>query len=104
MVSRHYFAHMYPGHRDHMDRIAASGYKPSVGCWTAAENLFSSPASATPRELLSAWMNSAVHRRDILQKGWHDFGLGVVTQSPHGDPDGLTAVALFGTRSPRSCR
>jgi uncharacterized protein YkwD len=101
MVSRHYFEHLSPGHRDHMDRIAASGYKPSVGCWTAAENLFFSAASATPRGMLSAWMNSPTHRRNIMRKGWRDFGLGLVTKSPNGDPHGVTTVALFGTRSCR---
>jgi uncharacterized protein YkwD len=104
MVSRHYFEHLSPGHRDHMDRIAASGYRPTVGCWTAGENLFSSTASATPRELLTAWMNSAAHRRNIMRKGWRDFGFGVVTTSPDGDPHGLTAVALFGTRSCQQVR
>ena len=99
MVARHYFAHMSPGHRDHMDRVAASGYRPSAGCWSAGENLFSSSASTTPRELLSAWMNSTAHRRNIEHKGWRDFGLGVVAESPEGNPHGLTAVALFGTRS-----
>jgi uncharacterized protein YkwD len=99
MVSRHYFEHMSPGHRDNMDRIAASGYKPAAGCWSAGENLFFSNASTTPRELLSAWMKSAAHRRNIERKGWRDFGLGMVTESPKGDPHGLTAVALFGTRA-----
>jgi uncharacterized protein YkwD len=99
MVSRHYFDHLSPGHRDHMDRIAASGYRPTAGCWSAGENLLSSPVRDTPRELLSAWMHSALHRRNIERRGWRDFGFGVVTESPGGDPHGLTAVALFGTRS-----
>jgi uncharacterized protein YkwD len=86
-----------------MDRIAASGYKPSAGCWSAGENLFSSGGSATPRQMVRAWMNSAAHRRNILRGRWHDFGLGVVTTSPNGERGGLTVVALFGTRSKRSC-
>jgi uncharacterized protein YkwD len=74
MVTRHFFRHLSPGHRDHMDRIAASAYKPSAGCWTAGENLFSSATARTPRQLLNAWMNSTTHRRDILHRGWHDSG------------------------------
>ena len=103
MVSQRYFAHYSAGHRDHMDRIAASGYKPASGCWTAGENLFSANETSTPRQLLAAWMGSPAHRRNILQGGWHDFGLGVVTTSPSGRSDGLTVVALFGIRTHHPC-
>ncbi len=98
MASRHYFAHLSPAGRDHMDRIAATGYQPAAGCWTAGENLFYSTGASTPRQLLRAWMRSAPHRRNIMHKGWHDFALGVVSESPSGNHHGLTIVALFGTR------
>jgi uncharacterized protein YkwD len=101
MVSKHHFAHYSSGHRDHMDRIAASNYKPSAGCWTAGENLYSSNTAETPRRLLKAWMGSPAHRRNILLQGWHDFALGVVTTSPGGSAQGLTIVALFGIRGGR---
>jgi uncharacterized protein YkwD len=103
MVSRQYFAHVSPGGRDHMDRIAASGYQPAVGCWTAGENLFYSSGPSTPRQLLDAWMNSPAHRQNILRRGWESFGLGVVATSPQGDSNGLTVVALFGVRSKQLC-
>jgi len=103
MVRRHYFEHMSPSHRDHMDRIAASGYRPSAGCWSGGENLFFSRGASTPRQLLRAWMNSAAHRKNVLRGRWHDFGLGVVKTSPFGEAGGMTVVALFGTRSKRPC-
>jgi uncharacterized protein YkwD len=103
MVSRHYFAHVSPGGKDHMDRVAASSYKPAVGCWTAGENLFYSGGPSTPRQLLHAWMHSPAHRQNILHGGWRGFGLGVVRISPQGDSNGLTVVALFGTRSKQLC-
>jgi uncharacterized protein YkwD len=103
MVSGRFFGHYSAGHRDHMDRIAASAYKPSSGCWTAGENLYSSAGPATPRRILSAWMASPAHRQNILHKGWHDFGLGVVSKSPEGNSKGLTIVALFGLRTHRNC-
>ncbi len=104
MVRRHYFEHLSPGHRDLMDRIAAGGYKPTSGCWSAGENLFFSRAGSTPRQLVRAWMNSQAHRQNILTARWQDFGLGLVRTSPYGDSSGLTVVALFGVRSGRSCR
>jgi uncharacterized protein YkwD len=101
MVRRHYFEHLSPGHRDHMDRIAAGGYNTSR-CWSAGENLFFSHGTSTPRQLVRAWMKSRAHRRNILRGRWHDLGVGVVTSSPYAEPGGLTVVALFGAR--RSCR
>jgi uncharacterized protein YkwD len=102
MVSNHFFDHYSPNHRDHMDRIAASGYRPDSGCWTAGENLFFSAGVSGPRQLLKAWMHSAVHRATILHGGWHDFGLGVAYGSPYGG-SGMTVVALFGVRANRNC-
>jgi uncharacterized protein YkwD len=103
MVSRHYFAHVSPSGKDHMDRIAATGYQPSVGCWTAGENLFYSTGPSTPRQMLNAWMKSPAHRQNILRGGWRGFGLGVAPTSPQGDANGLTVVALFGVRSKQLC-
>ena len=102
MVKRHFFDHFSPDHRDHMDRIAATSYRPHAGCWTAGENLFFSAGVTSPRKLIKAWMGSAVHRTTILHGGWKDFGLGVSYASPYGGR-GMTVVALFGDRSKRGC-
>jgi uncharacterized protein YkwD len=102
MVARHFFDHYSPNHRNHMDRIAASRYRPDGGCLTAGENLFFSAGVTTPRQLFKAWMGSAVHRATILHGGWRDFGLGVSYGSPYGG-SGMTVVALFGVRTTRNC-
>ena len=103
MVKRHYFAHVSPGRRDHMDRLAASAYAPPVGCFTAGENLLVADGAATALQLLQAWLNSPEHRANIMHRGWRDFGLGIVGKSPQGDANGLTVVALFGLRSTTTC-
>jgi uncharacterized protein YkwD len=103
MVRRHYFDHLSPGGRDQMDRIAASGYKPSTGCWSAGENLYYSRSNSTPRHAMRVALNSKGHRRNILARRWKDFGSGVVTTSPYGDPSGLTVVVLYGTRFHGPC-
>jgi uncharacterized protein YkwD len=105
MVKHHYFDHVSPGEKDHMDRIAASSYPPTAGgaCWTAGENLLIANGAASALQLMRAWMNSPEHRANVLHRGWRDFGLGVVGTSPDGDPNGLTVVALFGTRSKAVC-
>jgi uncharacterized protein YkwD len=102
MVRRHFFGHRSPGRRDHMDRIAAPGYGPGAGCFTAGENLFFSARVSSARQLVKAWMRSAVHRATILHGGWRDFGLGVAYSSPYGGR-GMTVVVLFGVRSKRGC-
>ena len=103
MVKRRYFDHFSPGGKDHMDRIAASAYPPSAGCWTAGENLLDADGATTPLQILQAWMRSPEHRAIILRRGWRDLGLGVVHGSPDGNPNGLTIVALLGVRSKAVC-
>src|SRR3954463_1253005 len=103
MVSRRYFAHVSPAGHDHLDRVAASGYQPAAGCWTAGENLLVSDGPSTPRQLFAAWMHSPAHRRNVLHRGWDDFAVGVGAKSTQGNPNGLTLVALFGTRSQQLC-
>jgi len=103
MVARSYFAHVSPGGKDQMDRVAAGGYPFSAGCWTAGENLYFASGPVTPRQLLKAWMASPAHRANILHRGWRDFGLGVTAGSPRGQGHGLTVVALLAVRSQRSC-
>ena len=103
MVAGRFFSHYSAGRRDHMDRIATSRYTPSVGCWTAGENLYSSVGNSTPRQMMAAWMGSRLHRQNILHGGWHDFGLGVTKRSTDGAKGGLTVVALFGLRTGRPC-
>jgi uncharacterized protein YkwD len=103
MVRRHYFDHLSPGARDHMDRIAASGYKPTAGCWSAGENLYYSRGNSPPRHAMRVALNSKTHRRNILGRRWKDVGSGVVTTSPYGDTSGLTVVVLYGTRFNGAC-
>jgi uncharacterized protein YkwD len=105
MVRRRYFAHVSPAGRDHMDRIAATHYPSAAAgsCFTAGENLLVADGRASPQFLFDAWMRSPEHREIILKRGWRDFGLGVVGDTPSGDSGGLTLVALYGVRSKRLC-
>jgi uncharacterized protein YkwD len=99
MARRHYFDHVSPDHRNHMDRIAATGYDDGVRCWSAGENLILSRGAVTPKQLITAFMSSPEHRHNILRGRWVDFGVGAVMSSPFGGP-GVTLVALFGRLNP----
>lgn len=103
MIRRHYFKHLSPGGRDHMDRIAASGYKPATGCWSAGENLYFAHGASTPRRATRALLHSAAHRKNILNRRWEDFGAGVVAESPFGEPGGVTVAVLYATRFKGRC-
>ena len=54
----------------------------------------------TPANIVKAWMNSPVHRRNVLDKRFNRIGAGVARGDPTisgGDPNGeaLTYVAVF---------
>ncbi len=54
------------------DRIDQSGYQWS----TAGENV--AAGFATPAEVMTAWMNSDVHRANILEPGYTEIGIGYI--------------------------
>jgi uncharacterized protein YkwD len=53
---------------------------------------------ATPRGMVNGWMNSPVHRANILERAFHSVGIHVVAQKPI-DPTlpGATYTVEFGT-------
>ncbi len=75
MVSKNYWSHTAPNGESAAGFITASGYQYAV----AGENLaygFNSAASVN-----SAWMNSADHRQNILDRAYTNVGFGVA-ESP----------------------
>ena len=70
MAEGDYFAHDSEDGRSPWDRITAAGYAYS----TAAENI--AAGYATPAEVVTAWMNSAGHRANILGASSRELGVG----------------------------
>ena len=93
MVRRHYFGHVSRG-RDVVDRVASTGYGRGRR-FAAQENLYWWKPRQSPRVVLRAWMESPVHRANILNPGWTHFGLATVMRSPFGR-GGVTVVGVFG--------
>lgn len=73
MFAKGYFVHTSPDGRTPWDFISAAGYDYVY----AGENLAIGYASAS--ELMSAWMNSATHRDNILSPKFRDIGIAVVS-------------------------
>ena len=94
MVARQFFAHETPEGRGLASRLRSVRYQPLV----ASENLGAlSDMGATPRAMVAAWMNSGVHRANILTGAFRQLGLGIVLGTPLGGT-GATYAADFGAR------
>lgn len=83
MYKRNYFAHQSPEGKDFVHRYVAAGGDRSL---MVAENISvcksgckPSLQEATVRKHQRDWMNSPVHRANILRKGIERFGYGVTT-------------------------
>jgi uncharacterized protein YkwD len=94
MFEHRYFAHVAPDGTQPFTWADSRGYR-----YTAiGENLAMGQKSA--REVVSAWMHSPGHRRNILGSSYVDCGLAIERGSPTGGSNGYTFVALYGKESP----
>jgi len=92
MVDRGYFAHGNFG-----ARIARTGWGRHRRTYTIGENLgYGSGGGATPRAIVAAWMGSAGHRANILQRRFHAIGIGIASGTPDGGA-GATYSTDFGS-------
>jgi uncharacterized protein YkwD len=73
MIQRHYFSHHTKGsNEDPCSRIRRFGYD-----WSScAENI---GYNTTPDSMFRTWMNSAGHRRNILDPKFREIGVGACT-------------------------
>jgi uncharacterized protein YkwD len=97
MVARGFFDHTTPTGVTMVDRIMASRYASRNVGWSLGENLaWGTGTLATPREVMSAWMNSPGHRANVVKRSYREIGIGVVTGTPTAGGDGATYTADFG--------
>jgi uncharacterized protein YkwD len=102
MVRGRFFDHTSPGGSTMLARIRATSYLRNVVSWSVGENLaWGSGSLATPRATVRAWMQSAEHRANLLDRHFADVGIGVAAGAPIAlDPGELggTYVTDFGRR------
>jgi uncharacterized protein YkwD len=102
MVRDGFFDHTSPGGSTMVSRIKATGYLGDTVQWTVGENLaWGTGTKATPRATVDAWMHSADHRANLLDRGFADVGIGIAAGAPaelEGDETGGTYVTDFGRR------
>lgn len=78
-----YLSHNSPDGTSAGDRITRAGY----AWFTYGENI--AAGQRTPQEVVSAWMNSAGHRANILNAQFRDVGIGLAV-GPGTWPNGFT--------------
>jgi uncharacterized protein YkwD len=102
MVRRRFFDHTSPGGSTMLSRIKATSYLRDVISWTVGENLaWGTGPLATPRATVQAWMRSADHRANLLDRSFADVGVGIADGAPEALLDGEvggTYVTDFGRR------
>jgi uncharacterized protein YkwD len=83
MVARDYFAHDGPAGDTLVSRLLDVGYTTLDAVFTVGENLaMASGTSTTPQGVVSAWMNSAEHRANILNAAYRETGVAVAATAP----------------------
>lgn len=88
MAARNYFDHTSPENEGPVERVIAEGYTYS----NLAENI--AKGSPTPEEVMSLWMNSPGHCKNIMGPVYEDLGVGYA--NPSGAPGGDHWVQVFG--------
>ena len=102
MVRDQFFDHTSPGGSTMVSRIKATSYLRGVTSWSVGENLaWGSGPLATPKATVQAWMHSAGHRANLLDRDFTEVGIGVADGAPvalDGGGGGATYVTDFGRR------
>lgn len=100
MVRRTYFSHDSLSGASFVDRIRRAGYLRGPRAWIVGENLaWGSGDRSSPAAIVSAWMHSAGHRANILQRRFREIGIGLAPGAPESvDGPAATYATDFGAR------
>lgn len=91
MLARHYFAHESPEGHTVSERAKEAGY----GWRAIGENIAEGQTSVA--EVMTTWMHSPGHRRNILDRDFKEFGAGLAL-GKSGGRYRVEWVQTFGTR------
>jgi uncharacterized protein YkwD len=80
---------------DPFEEVRATGFPYSI----FGENIWAGPWGVSAREVVAGWLASPPHRANLLRRGFHLFGAGLVHAPGFlGNPDGAVWVATFASR------
>ena len=100
MVDHQFVSHIGSDGSTPLSRVRRTGFLKGASFFAVGEDMaWGNSYEVTPANAVQAWMNSPVHRRNILDKRFNRIGSGVVRGEPTngGDSSGntLTFVAVF---------
>jgi uncharacterized protein YkwD len=100
MARRKFFSHTTPDGSAFVSRIRRSGYMRRSRRWRVGQILaWGTGAGASPRAVVSAWMESPPHREVLLRPYYREVGIGVVPAVPaRGRRGGATYTTDFGVK------
>ena len=100
MLAKECFRHKCPDEPGLGHRIKRSGYTKGQRSWRFAEDL---GYAETPRRMVEVWLESSFNRRNMLDAGFRDLGVGVGWGAPKSgdDSDFATYTIVFALRRPR---
>jgi uncharacterized protein YkwD len=97
MVAQGFFAHESPDGGTLVERLTGAGYLGDDAAWVVGENIgWGQGSLATPRSMVSAWMNSPGHRENLLSPDYAEVGLGLALGTPADQTWGATYTTDFG--------
>ncbi len=93
MISNDYFAHYSPQGTSPWYWFDQAGYYYQYAGENLAMNFFDS------QEAVTAWMNSPLHRENILNKNYTETGIAVIkSKTPNSDEEKIILVQTFGSQ------
>jgi uncharacterized protein YkwD len=96
MVAQHYFSHTSRSGASFSARIKRTGWTRTRRSYTVGENIgWGGGSLSTPRQMVRAWMSSAGHRANILDRSFNLIGIGIANGAPTGG-SGATYATDFG--------
>jgi uncharacterized protein YkwD len=83
MVRQGFFSHVSPSGSTMVGRVRRTRYLRGVRSWSLGENLaWGAGRSASPAQIVRAWMRSPGHRANILDGTFREIGIGIVRGAP----------------------
>jgi uncharacterized protein YkwD len=105
MVTQAFFAHQAPDGTTLVQRLTWVGYLNGGDDWVVGENIgWGQGPLSTPRAMVTAWMNSSGHRRNILATDYGEIGLGLAIGTPEDATWGATYTTDFGHKPPKKAK
>jgi len=102
MASHGYFGHSSANGSSFERRIARFYPRGGRHYWSVGENLLWSSPNVDTTVVLSSWLNSPEHRKNILRRRWREIGLSAVhvpsAPGAYGGREVTIVTADFGAR------